>query len=394
MQAELNKLYPETLEELKYRSAPIEQELETPKVAISQNEYSPLTNYVNISPHKTTLSGKVNRKITVHHMAGNLSVETCGNVFQNYEASANYGIGSDGRVGCYVYENDRAWASADYGNDSQSVNIEVANDEYGGNWHVSDTAFNKLVDLCVDICKRNSIPKLIWTGDANGTLTCHYMFMATACPGPYLKGRMVELATLVNNRLETIKKPNSPLNPIITSFDGKVTPKSKIRMSWEAPEITKLQPIDDYAVIMYRRKHIGDVDVLYRNEHIEQTYIDFDLNTLPDLHANTENILFAVASRNKAGGSANAWSRDYELQKPDPVRATIETGKEVMAIDCRLYMSTISEDYFDKLNSNYYIFNDKVTNNRVRICKLLEDVGVNGKAIGWADITSLFEVEE
>lgn len=37
-------------------------------------------------------------------MAGNLSVETCGSVFRSREASAHYGIGSDGRIGQYVDE--------------------------------------------------------------------------------------------------------------------------------------------------------------------------------------------------------------------------------------------------------------------------------------------------
>lgn len=162
---------------------------------------SALVNYIKISPHRTSPRTDVIRKITIHHMAGNLSVETCGNVFQTNEASSNYGIGTDGRVGMYCEEKDRAWACFNGRNDNQSINIEVANDEIGGNWHVSDVAFAKLIDLCVDICKRNNIDKLIWTGNADGNLTCHYMFMPTACPGEYLKSRMPEIAKLVNERL-------------------------------------------------------------------------------------------------------------------------------------------------------------------------------------------------
>ena len=73
---------------------------------------SSLVNYTKISPSKDEMSGKINKKITIHHMAGDLSVETCGNVFQTAEASANYGIGSDGRVGMYVEEKDRSWCSS------------------------------------------------------------------------------------------------------------------------------------------------------------------------------------------------------------------------------------------------------------------------------------------
>ncbi len=162
---------------------------------------SGLVNHTNISPMKTAMSGKKNRKITVHHMAGNLTVEQCGNVFRQREASANYGIGSDGRVGLYVDEGDRSWASSSSINDSQAVTIEVANSKAGGDWPVSDKAWAKLIDLCVDICRRNGISKLVWTGDASGSLTCHYMFAATACPGPYLKARMPKLAKAVNDRL-------------------------------------------------------------------------------------------------------------------------------------------------------------------------------------------------
>lgn len=164
---------------------------------------SSLVNYTRISPNRSVPRNQKISKLTVHHMAGNLSVETCGNVFASSarQASSNYGIGSDGRVGMYVEEKDRAWTSSSSWNDNRAVTIEVANDQIGGNWHVSDAAWNKLVELCVDICKRNGMTSLTWTGDKNGSLTCHYMFAATNCPGPYLKSRMAELARTVTARL-------------------------------------------------------------------------------------------------------------------------------------------------------------------------------------------------
>lgn len=170
---------------------------------------SPLVDYILISPNKTIMTNKVNRKITIHHMAGNLSVETCGKVFQptSRKASSNYGI-SNGRVGMYVEEKDRAWTSSSRENDEQAITIEVANDIIGGNWHISDKDYNKLIELCVDICKRNRIEKLVWTGDKNGTLTCHYFFAATSCPGPYLKSKMPQIAEEVNKRLNpSYKEP-------------------------------------------------------------------------------------------------------------------------------------------------------------------------------------------
>lgn len=171
---------------------------------------SSLVNYTRISPNRNSPRNQPISKITVHHMAGNLSVETCGNVFapSSRQASSNYGIGSDGRVGMYVEERDRSWASSSAWNDHRAVTIEVANDQIGGNWHVSDAAWNKLVELCVDICRRNGMKSLVWTGGTDGSLTCHYMYASTNCPGPYLKGRMAELARTVTARLGGASAPS------------------------------------------------------------------------------------------------------------------------------------------------------------------------------------------
>lgn len=164
---------------------------------------SSLVNYTRISPNSTNPRKDTIKKITIHHVAGNCSVETIGNIFapETRNASANYGIGSDGRVGMYVEEKNRSWCSSNADNDNQAITIEVANDGGAPDWHVSDKAFAKLIDLCVDICKRNNIKKLTWTGDKNGTLTCHYMFAATACPGAYLKSKMPYIASEVNKKL-------------------------------------------------------------------------------------------------------------------------------------------------------------------------------------------------
>lgn len=164
---------------------------------------SSLVFYTKLSPNCDHPRNHAIDKITIHHMAGDLSVETCGNLFANssYEASSNYGIGSDGRVGLYVDEGDRAWASASPSNDNRAVNIEVANCATGGDWPVSNAAYSKLIDLCVDICQRNGIKALNYTGDADGNLTEHRMFVATACPGPYLHERMGRIAAEVNSRL-------------------------------------------------------------------------------------------------------------------------------------------------------------------------------------------------
>ncbi len=166
---------------------------------------SPMTAYVYLSPNADFPRGDTIQKVTVHHMAGDLALEAVGASFaqRDRRASANYGIDSSGRVALYVEERDRAWSSGSVENDSQAVTIEVANDEVGGAWHVSDAAYETLIELCADICRRNGIEELRYTGDETGTLTIHSMFSSeTECPGPYLTGRMAELAAAVNSRLE------------------------------------------------------------------------------------------------------------------------------------------------------------------------------------------------
>lgn len=163
---------------------------------------SKLVNYTKISPNSSTRTAKID-KITIHHMAGNLSVEACGNCFAttDRQASSNYGVGTDGRIGLYVDESRRAWTSSNRDNDNRAVTIEVANDVIGGNWHVSDKALAATIDLCVDICQRNGIKKLNFTGDKTGNLTMHKWFANTQCPGPYLESKFPYIAEEVNKKL-------------------------------------------------------------------------------------------------------------------------------------------------------------------------------------------------
>ena len=170
---------------------------------ISRN--SPLIDYIYLSPMADFPRKEPIRKITIHHMADTISLERLGEVFaeQDRRASANYAVDIEGGIALYVEERNRAWTSSSPENDHQAVTIEVANDETGGDWHVSDESYEALIELCTDICRRNGIQELIYTGDAEGNLTTHKMFKAdTICPGPYLESRMSEIAETVNRRLQ------------------------------------------------------------------------------------------------------------------------------------------------------------------------------------------------
>lgn len=172
---------------------------------------STLATYTRISPNKTSPRNHKIDTITIHCMAGNLTVERCGELFakRTRMASSNYGIGSDGRIGLYVEEKDRSWCSSNKANDMRAITIEVAND--GGaatGWHVSDAAMASLIALVTDICRRNGIKQLLWKGDKKligqvdkQNMTVHRWFKNKACPGDYLYGKHAYIAAEVNKRL-------------------------------------------------------------------------------------------------------------------------------------------------------------------------------------------------
>jgi hypothetical protein len=198
---------------------------------------SNLVNYTLISPHKTVGNFK-KKKFTIHHMAGVLTVEQCGKVFQSREASTNYGVDANGRIGMYVEEKDRAWATANYNNDCQSINIEVANDKTGGDWHVSDKAIETLIKLMVECAKRNGIDKLVYDGTKNGNVTTHDMFVATQCPGAYLKSKIPYIVAEVNKQLTN----EEPKKEIVSKY--KIGDKVRINGVYRSSNSTeKLNPL-------------------------------------------------------------------------------------------------------------------------------------------------------
>ncbi|MBO5182814.1 MAG: N-acetylmuramoyl-L-alanine amidase [Bacilli bacterium] len=181
---------------------------------------SKLVNYTDLTTHYGSRNGTKIDRITLHHMAGNLAVEACGNVFKTREASSNYGIDNDERVGLYVDESNRAWSTANPSNDRRAVNIELANDSGAPDWHVSDKVINKCIELCADICKRNGILKLSYDGTENGNLTVHNMFISTTCPGPYLQSKLSYIADEVNKKLENSDDRTPPVEGITATIQN------------------------------------------------------------------------------------------------------------------------------------------------------------------------------
>lgn len=185
---------------------------------------SSLATVVVESPNKSSPRMSKIDTITIHCMAGNLSIESCGKLFakSSRKASSNYGVGSDGRIACYVGEENRSWCSSNRANDNRAITIEVAND--GGadtGWHVSDKAYKALISLLVDICKRNHIAKLVWSNNKNDrvnhkngcNMTVHRDFANKSCPGDYLYSLHSKIANEVNTLLGVVKE-DKPANKL------------------------------------------------------------------------------------------------------------------------------------------------------------------------------------
>ena len=174
---------------------------------------SSLASYTKLSPNHSGQRTHSIDRITPHCVVGQCSVETLGSIFlpTSRQASCNYGIGVDGRVGMYVEEKNRSWCSSSNANDQRAITIECASDATEP-YAFKDVVYQKLITLCVDICKRNGKKKLLWFGDKDKTLsyepksdemvlTVHRWFASKSCPGNWMYARMGDLAEKVTAQL-------------------------------------------------------------------------------------------------------------------------------------------------------------------------------------------------
>lgn len=190
---------------------------------------SSLVNHTRISPNRNIGRTHSIDTITIHCVVGQCSVETLGNIFADNEreASANYGVGYDGRIGLYVEEKDRSWCTSSSYNDNRAVTIEVASDTYEP-YRINDAAYRALVKLCADICKRNGIKSLKWSTSAskrinhsNGVnMTAHRDYANKSCPGDYIYNREAQIAAEVNKLIGGSVIPVKPNIPAIPANSG------------------------------------------------------------------------------------------------------------------------------------------------------------------------------
>ncbi len=191
---------------------------------------SPLVCYTKISPNQSGKRKYKITRITPHCIVGQLSVESaCGWFAQtNAKSSSNYVIGTDGRIGMAVEESCRSWCSSSGDNDNRAVTIECAS-AMKEPFEMNENVYNSLIDLCVDICKRNGKTKLLWFADKNKTLnyqpkddemllTVHRWFANKSCPGNWLYARLGDLAKQVTERLEDEDMTQEKFNEMMNTW--------------------------------------------------------------------------------------------------------------------------------------------------------------------------------
>lgn len=184
------------------------------------------------SPNHSGKRTKALSRITPHCVVGQLTAEGIGGCFtsRSREASCNYGIGTDGRVVLCVDEANRSWCSSNKDNDQQAVTIECASDRTAP-YAMSSRVYGKLIELCVDICRRNGRRRLLWLGSKEKTLayspkedemvlTAHRWFANKSCPGDWLYSRYGDLAEQVNRQLGAAGATVAPTVPAGGSASG------------------------------------------------------------------------------------------------------------------------------------------------------------------------------
>ena len=224
---------------------------------------SPLVSYTKLSPNHSGQRTHSIDRITPHCVVGQCSVETLGNIFlpTSRQASSNYGIGVDGRVGMYVEERNRSWCSSSAANDQRAVTIECASDN-SEPYAFKDVVYQRLIELCTDICRRNGKTKLLWLGDKAKTLsytpksdemalTVHRWFANKSCPGNWMYARMGDLASKVTAALGSEVKPVEQAKPTgtiktgdlvtitgSTYYNGKAIPSWVKKLRWYVVEVS------------------------------------------------------------------------------------------------------------------------------------------------------------
>ena len=345
---------------------------------------SSLVSYTKISPNRTKNRNHAIDTITIHCVVGQCSVETLGNVFAptSRQASSNYGVGYDGRIGMYVEEKDRSWCSSNAANDHRAITIEVASDTTHP-YAVKDKALAALIELVADICKRNGIKKLVWSTNKsdrvnhkNGcNMTVHRDYANKSCPGDYLYNKHGYIAEEVNKRLGVTTTTPAPTTP--------TTP---------APSTSKLEFKEGDIVNFAGGKHYGSAsatsgsDVKASKAKVTGTYESgkhpYHLRAVNDKGAFISGV-YGWVDASTVSAIKTETPKPTTPAPSTPAVTTLSAGTKLTLKNVALYASSGAATKAATRSGTYYVWSKDVINNRIRITNSTANVGKSGQVTGW-----------
>lgn len=331
---------------------------------------SPLVSYTKISPNQSGQRKYPITRISIHCVVGQCSVETLGSIFApaSREASSNYGIGYDGKVGMYVEEKDRSWCTSSADNDNRAITIEVASDTTHP-YAVRDAAYQTLLNLVTDICKRNGKKKVVWFGDKAKTLaytpaademvlTVHRWFANKSCPGDYLYNLHPQIAAEVTKRLGGSDSGTTP-------DTGKASGDA-LQLGDKGDAVKTMQTM--LIACGYSCGSAGADG-------------DFGSETLKAVKAfQTDNGLDADGVYGPITKAA------LEKKHSGNGTAALEAGTKLTLNGVKIYKSSATAEASGTKTGTFYVWSKDQIKGRIRITNAESRVGVNGQVTGWIDV--------
>ena len=230
---------------------------------------SSLVSCTKLSPNHSGQRTHSIDRISPHCVVGQVTAESLGDWFAkaSTQASSNYGIDKNGRVGLYVEEKNRSWCTSSNANDQRAVTIECASDTTEP-YRMNDAVYATLIKLCVDICQRNGKRKLLWLDSKEKSLdyapasdemviTVHRWFANKICPGEWLYSRLGDLAAKVTAALggmeqtETVPVENAAakaqLYRVRRIWDDSKTQKGAYKLLANAKKCADKTPVTSFS---------------------------------------------------------------------------------------------------------------------------------------------------
>lgn len=332
---------------------------------------SSLVSYTKISPNRSSPRNHAIDTITIHCVVGQCSVQTLGDIFAptSRQASSNYGVGYDGKIGMYVEEKDRSWCSSNAANDNRAITIEVASDTTEP-YVVNDKAYNALIELVTDICKRNGIKKLVWSTNKNDrvnhlngcNMTVHRDYANKSCPGKYLYDRHGDIAAKVNAKLGA------------TTNTTPTTPKTPTTTTTTTDEIYVVKSGDTLSGIASK----------YGTTY--QKLAEYNGIKNPNIISVGQKIKIPVAKKAETKPATTTTTTTVKTETKT-VQNELKAGAKLTLNGVALYGSSGAATKANTKTGTYYLWDSAVINNRVRITNSTANVGKAGQITGWITLT-------